>query len=169
MSRRKKYNNICKFTHKGEPYTKSNQLKVWRGKATYPSHIIEYEKALAAKATEVCDKNNIKPYQGPIRLKINYYLKSRIIKDLPNLPKTTADSLIGSVYVDDYYIVEMHIKKLYDPNNPRVEIQVDEILCGDTPYTSIYPIGDGNRQTPNHSKKPKRKYKKRKKKVKASE
>lgn len=166
MSRKTKYRNICKFTYLGEPYTKSNQLKVWRGRATYPAHIVEYEQGLAEKAKQVCKENNIQPFGGPIRLKMTYYLKSKIVKDLSNLPKTSCDSLIGSIYIDDYYIVEMQIKKLYDPDNPRVEIQVDEILTGSVPYTSIYPIGDHNRQTPDQSPKPKRKYTRRKSKAK---
>jgi len=168
MSRKKKYKLICKFTYNGEPYTKSNQLTFYGyGKgAGYPTYVMNYENGLTNKAIEVCKKKNLQPTTKPVRLKIDYYLKSRKIKDLGNLPKTTCDSLNGNVYEDDYYIVEMNIRKFYDPDKPRVEIQVDEILT-DVPYTEIYPIGDENRSAPKKCTKRKKTSKRSKPKTKA--
>tara|TARA_R110002020_G_scaffold268819_3_gene484065 strand:+ start:18873 stop:19451 length:579 start_codon:yes stop_codon:yes gene_type:complete len=144
---RKKYRKICNFTFYGEPLTKSNGIIArwnFKRKAIDISHkksTLVYEAALKEYANSHCDERDIKPTKHHIRLKVNYYLKSRRLKDLPNLPKTTCDALIGNVYMDDSQIVEMSIKKFYDKENPRVEVIADEVLIPDgTSYTDLYPL-----------------------------
>lgn len=166
----KKLRKICSITFTGQPYTKSNQaIAVRRGRyaiITYPDYIKEYEKNLGDCAKEICDGKGIKPIEAPIKLRIRYYLKSRHVKDLQNLPKTTCDALIGSVYKDDTWVAHIDMKKLYDPKNPRVEIDAFEILPNEkTHFTEVYPLPNRGKQASKTSrkKKPKRRSKRSKK------
>jgi len=142
---RKRYRQICKVIYKGEPLTKSNGIVAkWNFKKKtidigHKKSTIKYETALRDYLDKHCDEHNIKPTKHHVRLKITYWLGTRRLKDLPNLPKTTCDALIGNVYVDDSQIVEMTIKKLYDKENPRVCIEADEILVYGT-YTELFPL-----------------------------
>jgi len=146
MPPRPKFKKRCKIIFKGEPYTKSNGMKTainWKIKRPYvyyEAYIVEYEKALKDYATQCCDNLGLDVFAGPVRLKINYYLKARKVKDLQNLPKTTCDALIGSVYRDDNQVCEIIMRKLYDPVNPRGEIEVDEIITDNEHHRDLYPV-----------------------------
>ena len=142
----KKYRPICKLVFPGEPLTKSNAaIAKWNKKTkkpffTHKASVIKYEKALKQYALEHCKTLGITPVKAPIRLTLIYYFGSRRIKDVQNCPKTSCDALIGSVYVDDYYICEIYMEKLLDPENPRVEIYAEEILVSGKGSETLYPI-----------------------------
>jgi len=129
----------------GEPLTKSNAaIAKWNKKTkkstfTYRAKNIAYELELKDFSINYCLTNKIKPFKGPVHLDITYYLGTKRKKDLQNLPKTTCDALIGSVYDDDSQVVTMSIRKLFDKDNPRTIITVTE-LPSDELTLSIYPI-----------------------------
>jgi Holliday junction resolvase RusA-like endonuclease len=122
------------FTHLGEPYSKSNALKRGRGTHLYKDpKYVKYENALADTAREAM--GDMAPFEGPVSVYITCYFKSYVRKDLTNMPKTLCDALNNVVYEDDYLIVDAHLNKLYDPENPRVEIFVEEL-----PDDPAYPL-----------------------------
>lgn len=120
-----------KVTVPGEPITKANALKFkWDRKKRRPtghidSKFVAYEAAIKEAAEAYMAKHKYKPYNdGPVKIKIVYYLRSRRKKDLLNLPKTTCDALNEVFYRDDCQIVQAVCEKRYDANNPRVAIEV---------------------------------------------
>lgn len=115
------------FEFLGEPLTKSNQAKWWRGHMHIPSHIRRYEQALHDFAKNIMQQVNKKPTNKLVRVKITYYLKSKRRKDLQNLPKTTMDALNAAVYIDDSQVHDLHIVKKLDRDNPRTRISVEEM------------------------------------------
>ncbi len=118
-------------TVKGEAITKANALKFRynRKKRRATGHIdakyTDYESKIRAAAEEVMKNSKVPCFnEGPVEIKITYYLKSHRVKDLLNLPKTTCDALNGVFYKDDVQIVEAYCSKRYDKDDPRVVIEV---------------------------------------------
>jgi Holliday junction resolvase RusA-like endonuclease len=125
MAKRKPWR--IEFTFKGEPVTKSNAHKFYRGKVYIPKAIRDYETALKAYAKKVMRRKRKRPISKLVKIKIVYYYGSKRRKDLLNLPKTTCDALNEAVYKDDSQIHEASLKKRLDRKNPRVHIIVEEV------------------------------------------
>lgn len=134
----------------GEPLSKSNKTLFTTKRKTntpfayYKKSIIDYEKNLRQAAIEQIallpeSKRKRLPLYGPVRLSVKYYLSTRRVKDLPNLPKTTCDALNDVAYIDDHLICEMITTKLLDAENPRVEITV-EAIDGLGKDSGLFPI-----------------------------
>ena len=122
------------ITHPGEPISKSNALKRGKGKHVYKDKkYVEYEQALREAAAEAMFLDP--PYEGPCHIELRFYFKTYRRKDLTNMPKTACDALNGIVYLDDTQIVSAEMMKLYDKENPRVEIIVTEL-----PDHPAYPL-----------------------------
>lgn len=115
------------FVFLGEPLTKSNNVKWWRGKMRIPARIKRYEQALHDFAKKKMEKAKRKPTKKLVKVKIIYYLGTKRRKDLQNLPKTTMDALNEAVYVDDSQVHELSITKKLDRKNPRIRIIVQEM------------------------------------------
>tara|TARA_Y100000310_G_scaffold217314_1_gene218386 strand:- start:3026 stop:3484 length:459 start_codon:yes stop_codon:yes gene_type:complete len=122
------------FAHPGEPISKSNAYKRGRGKSFYKdAKYVEYEETLQQAAIEAMGDNP--PFEGPCHITLRFYFKTYRRKDLTNMPKTACDALNDIVYLDDTQIVSAELEKLYDKENPRVEIIVEEL-----PDDPAYPL-----------------------------
>jgi len=64
-----------------------------------------------------------KPITGDVSLDVRIY-RAKKIGDIDNYNKILFDSLTGIVWEDDKQINELHIKKLTDKKNPRIEIEL---------------------------------------------
>lgn len=115
------------FTFRGEPLTKSNAHKFYRGKVYIPKVIQDYEAALKKHAIKVMRRKKRRLTGKLVKIKINYYLGSKRRKDLLNLPKTTCDALNEATYKDDWQIHEASLKRRLDRKNPRVHIIIEEV------------------------------------------
>jgi Holliday junction resolvase RusA-like endonuclease len=58
-----------------------------------------------------------------IKLNIRFYVKNTRI-DIDNYLKGLLDCLTGLIWTDDRFITEIHVYKIIDKNNPRVEIDI---------------------------------------------
>lgn len=114
------------FTYKGEPLTKSNAHKFYRGKVRIPKKIKDYEEGLKQYARKVMRRTKRRPTKSLVKVRITYYVGTTRTKDLQNLPKTTLDALNEIVYKDDKQVHELHIKKRLDRNNPRIHIVIQQ-------------------------------------------
>ncbi len=63
-----------------------------------------------------------KKLEWEIRADILLYFGDRRKRDIDNFHKLSLDALTGIAYEDDCQIVELHIEKHYDKENPRIEI-----------------------------------------------
>jgi Holliday junction resolvase RusA-like endonuclease len=124
MAKRKPWR--VEFVFPGEPLTKSNAHKFYRGRVYIPKKIRDYEAALKAFAKKIMKKEKKRPTKKLVKIKIVYYYGTKRRKDLLNLPKTSCDSLNGVVYKDDSQIHQATIRKKLDRKNPRVHIVVEE-------------------------------------------
>lgn len=62
-----------------------------------------------------------------VRLEIKLVFGDKRRRDIDNYGKILLDSLSGMVFEDDSQIQEMTIKKDYDKEDPRTEIEVFEL------------------------------------------
>ena len=125
MAKRRRFK--ISFTFKGEPLTKSNNAKWWKGRMRIPARIKKYEQALHDYAKKVMQRSKRRITKKLVKVKVIYYLGSKRRKDLQNLPKTTMDALNGAVYKDDSQVHDLHIIKKLDRKNPRIRITIEEM------------------------------------------
>lgn len=74
-----------------------------------------------------CFHARVKPFTKDVSISFKAY-RPRKIGDLDNLSKIIFDSLKGSAFLDDKQIVEIHAYRRDDKVNPRVEIEIREII-----------------------------------------
>lgn len=124
---------MLKLTIKGDPTTKKNhsQIIVKNGKrCLIPSkQYKDYEEEFLYQCMEQRAWN--KNISTPVNIKCMYYMKTRRKVDLANLLNGTDDALVnaGVIEDDNCKIVVGHdgSRVCYDKNNPRVEIEIEEI------------------------------------------
>jgi Holliday junction resolvase RusA-like endonuclease len=131
--KRKKKKWKVRFTHPGEPRTKSNSHYFFKGRMVIPKRVRDYEKSLKETAANYMKNSGKRPTTRLVKVKAIYYLGTKRRKDLQNLPKSTCDALEGVVFNDDSQIHKLQIEKKLDRKNPRVCITVE--LMSDTGWT----------------------------------
>lgn len=65
---------------------------------------------------------------GPLRVRLAFYRQNAVPCDLDNLAKLVQDALNGHAYEDDRQIVVLAASKEIDRDNPRTEIEIEEVL-----------------------------------------
>lgn len=115
---------MVKFIVPGNPIPKARttQKSKWCKRAVLSRN---YQKLVAQYYMIQKDTTQIK---GDVFLGCKFYRSDRIRVDCDNLFKAVADGLeYGGAYKNDNQITEMYAKKEYDKNNPRVEIELQEV------------------------------------------
>lgn len=115
----------------GNPITKKNSQRIVR--------CGNYHKILPSKQFLTYQNNCLKQITGKYKLGIDvacnlkciYYMQRRYKVDLVNLLEATCDILVeAGVIADDNFKIVYSTdgsKVLHDKNNPRVEIEIEEI------------------------------------------
>lgn len=89
------------------------------------------------------------PLEGDICVNILLYFGNKRRNDWDNAHKLSMDSLEGICYNDDSQITEAHVFKLYDKENPRIEIS----LLTDNMCTTCGKLFNTNRGLAQHIRK----------------
>lgn len=117
----------------GEPRTKKNSQRIFTRKNGQPfiAPSGAYKAYSAACATQIPPQVRGR-FEGRFNVKCTYFMKTRRKVDLNNLLEATTDILVhANVLADDNAnIVAGHdgSRVRYDPNNPRVEIVISELI-----------------------------------------
>ena len=111
------------FTVPGPPQPKERPRRARQGHVYTPKRTQQYEEkvrwyALAAGA------RRISRVGGPYSLTVHLHLPNRRRVDADNCLKTIADALNGVVWDDDAVVVELHVTKAIDRENPRAEVEI---------------------------------------------
>ena len=64
------------------------------------------------------------PLDTDVKLAVTYYFGDKRTRDIDNYGKLFFDSLTGIVWVDDKQVIDLHLKKDYDKDNPRIELEI---------------------------------------------
>lgn len=68
-----------------------------------------------------------KPLSGPLKVSIILFFQDRRARDWDNFHKLSMDALNGVVWVDDKQIIEANVRKSYDKENPRIELEISTV------------------------------------------
>ncbi len=77
--------------------------------------------AYKAEVKAICRNLEITPFDGYISLRV-YVYRARKAGDIDGYLKGLMDSLIGHTYHDDKQVIELHVYRIDDKHNPRVEV-----------------------------------------------
>ena len=112
----------------GEPRT-TNKLYKTRFTGKFPIVYMSKEgKDLKKSYIEQAQKQwTRKPITGDIQIWIEIFFGTKRKCDWDNFHKLSMDALTGIVWEDDSQIVEATVVKLYDKENPRIEITIKEL------------------------------------------
>src|SRR3990167_5728022 len=69
-----------------------------------------------------------------VGIEVRLYFGDKRKRDIDNYHKLSLDSLTGIVYEDDSQIQKMTVEKFYDKENPRIEIEIEEIVAKLAPH-----------------------------------
>lgn len=96
--------------------------------ATYRGNRILSERGKGFKkdVLALCLQGRLKPLDGDVRVTFTAY-RPKKQGDLDNVIKIIQDSLKGSAWHDDKQVVEIHAYRKDDKDNPRVEIEIQEV------------------------------------------
>ncbi len=114
-----------KITLKGEPKSTSNIYKyACRGNfpTMYMNKVGKDLKESYEKQAKSQWRND--PLEDQVALNIRLYFGTKRRSDWDNFHKLSMDALTGIVLIDDSQIMEARVTKLYDKNDPRIEIEV---------------------------------------------
>ena len=118
-----------KIILKGRPISTNNAYKTMcRG--SFPTrYMIKRAKDLKEDyGWQIKSQYHGKPLKGNLEVSITTYHDSRRKNDWDNFHKLSMDSMSGLVYEDDSQIVCAVVKKDYDHDNPRIEIEINQLL-----------------------------------------
>lgn len=76
-----------------------------------------------AIAWEIASQVKSEPLVGSVAVNVLFYFKNPRM-DIDNALKALLDCMTGIIYKDDSQIEELHVFKMIDKENPRIEIQV---------------------------------------------
>ncbi len=78
-------------------------------------------------ARQIANTAGVEMLQGSVQLRVWLYRPQKS-GDLDNFLKATQDCLTGIAYKDDAQVIHIEAWRLDDPGNPRVEIEVVEVV-----------------------------------------
>lgn len=76
---------------------------------------------------QICQAGRVKPFIGSVAVSLNAY-RPRRVGDIDNVLKAVLDSLKGYAWGDDAQVTEIHAYRHDDKFQPRVEIEIREII-----------------------------------------
>lgn len=108
------------FIVPGNPIPKARARVLRTGRTYTPRTTQEHEETVRVYAV----KAGIQEESGPIRMNLHFFREDAKRCDFDNLAKTVTDALKGIAYEDDSQIVQCHILKDIDRDNPRTEVEI---------------------------------------------
>lgn len=79
--------------------------------------------AQKAVAWEIRNQYRGKPLEGPVAVEMTFWWKNKR-KDIDSSIKATLDACTGILWLDDRQVVDLHVWKECDKENPRVELDI---------------------------------------------
>ncbi len=82
----------------------------------------KYKETLQAEFKKVMEEMEI--IQGEVVMEIDLFFDNKRKNDLDNFCKPILDCMSDVIFLDDRQIIDLHIKKFYDKENPRIVIRI---------------------------------------------
>ncbi len=94
------------------------------GRRRYTAPRTRAQKRLVAAAARIA---GAVPLAGPMKLTVTAYRATRRRCDWDNIGKLVSDALNGVCWHDDSQVEDAHVKKRYDHERPRTEVEVEPL------------------------------------------
>ena len=118
-----------KLTLLGEPKSTNNIYKsMCRGRFASVYMSKEGKDLKESYSKQAFSQFKGKPLEVDIQASITLYHGTHRRSDIDNFNKILFDSLTGIVWIDDSQIMSLTIVKSYDKDNPRIEIEINELI-----------------------------------------
>ena len=117
-----------RITLLGEPRSTGSIYKIQTKGMFATTYVTKAGKDLKAsyqKQAKEQWKNNL--ILGEVRMEMFLWFGTKRRCDIDNFNKLAFDALTGIVWEDDSQVKILTIKKLYDKQNPRIELDITEI------------------------------------------
>jgi len=114
-------NNSVEFTVMGPPVPKARH-RTYKGKAYTPKKTLGYEKLVAQHALRARTFAHLRPFDGPVGLKVVVSFADKRRRDLSNVLKSLEDGMNKIIYDDDSQICEIHAYVQH--GQPHVKVSV---------------------------------------------
>jgi crossover junction endodeoxyribonuclease RusA len=111
------------FTVPGDPVPAPRPRVTRSGGVFTPPKYEAYRDEVAWEYRRAQGRNG-RPIEGGVIVHATFFLRTRRRTDLDNLAKTILDALNGLAYKDDSQVCALAVRKLYDPDHPRVNVRV---------------------------------------------
>jgi Holliday junction resolvase RusA-like endonuclease len=111
-----------KFVVQGDPRSKARP-RVVRGRTFTPKTTMEAEASVAAAASDALEGVDW-DFTGPMRLDIDFYMKTARLTDCDNLAKLVMDAIQGLVFENDSQVSDLHVRRFNRADEPRTEVSV---------------------------------------------
>tara|TARA_Y100000310_G_scaffold297299_1_gene330181 strand:- start:956 stop:1303 length:348 start_codon:yes stop_codon:yes gene_type:complete len=82
----------------------------------------EYQKVVKESSAHITEK-----YLGEVIMSIKYHFGDKRRRDIDNYSKVILDCLEGVCYIDDKQVSKLSLEKHYDKENPRTEVEINEL------------------------------------------
>lgn len=102
----------------------TNQLYAHTGRRRFATDRAKANKE--AIGWEARSQYHGKPLDVPLAVTVDLYWPDRRKHDVDNI-KVLLDACTGILWEDDNLIADLHIRKHYDKNNPRVEMEMPQL------------------------------------------
>jgi Holliday junction resolvase RusA-like endonuclease len=85
----------------------------------------EYKNSIETELVESMKEKEI--FKGDVKVSIDFYFNNRRCNDIDNFAKPILDCMSEIVFNDDRQITDLHCKKFYDKENPRIVISCSRV------------------------------------------
>lgn len=113
---------MVSFTIPGNPVPKGRPRVLRSGRTITPKRTVEYEAKVHTHASTAMEWND--PTANDVTMTVRMWFKDKRRRDIDNAAKSILDGMNDVVYVDDSQVVELHLYKAHDKDNPRAEVEV---------------------------------------------
>lgn len=109
-----------RFTVTGNPIPKQS-FRYSKQRSYQPARLVDWQNMVGWAAKQHAPAE---PEKGTFVVRLRFYRKTKHRVDLDNLSKAVLDALEGIFWIDDTQVTDLFISKRYDPDNPRVEVEL---------------------------------------------
>ena len=107
---------------RGNPLPKQSFVYTSNGGGYTKKSIKEWQETVGWKAQQEMINRQI--FECPVEVNITFWRKDNVRTDVDNLSKNVLDSLKGIVFSDDCQVVQLHLSKRVNRENPGCIIRI---------------------------------------------
>lgn len=108
----------------GYPPSLNKMRTIYRGRPTLTKAAKEYKEMVGIEAFVAMAEQNVHFESKSHLVVVMHVFRPRRVGDIDNCAKLILDGMEGIVYDNDSQVVELHMFRHDDKNNPRVDIDI---------------------------------------------